>query len=236
MTSALPSHPLELAVDSSPRLTMPDALADIIARDLLALRAVVLRPDEPFQWASGRLSPVYTDNRLTLGSPEVRGRLVDGFRELASEFEVTLIAGTATAGIPHATLLADRLALPLVYVRSKPKGHGRKNMIEGAAVAGHRVLVVEDLVSTGGSVLAAAEALSENGASPVAALAVFSYGLDVSEDAFRAAGLPLRTLTTLDALLRVAETDGSLDGRALAQLRDWRHDPARWSQERGGAG
>lgn len=215
---------------------MPDALADSIARDLLALRAVVLRPDEPFRWASGRLSPVYTDNRLTLGDPAVRGRLVDGFRQLASEFSATMVAGTATAGIPHATLLADRLELPLVYVRSKPKGHGRMNMIEGAAVAGHDVLVVEDLVSTGGSVLAAAEALSENGATPLASLAVFSYGLEVAEEAFRAGGLPLRTLTTLEALMRVAEADGSLDGPALAQLRDWRRDPARWSEERGGEG
>lgn len=213
---------------------MSDALADVIARDLLALRAVVLRPDEPFRWASGRLSPVYTDNRLTLGDPGVRERLVDGFCHLASEFDATMIAGTATAGIPHATLLADRLALPLVYVRSKPKGHGRRNMIEGASVAGHTVIVVEDLVSTGGSVLAASEALSENGATPVAALAVFSYGLVAAEEAFRAADLPLRTLTTLDALMRVAEAEGTLDTSALAQLRDWRRDPERWSLLRGG--
>ena len=213
-----------------------DTLAAIIARDLLSLRAVVLRPDEPFRWASGRLSPVYTDNRLTLGSPAVRGRLVDGFRQLAAEFDVTLIAGTATAGIPHATLLADRLGLPLVYVRSKPKGHGRKNMIEGAAVAGHRVLVVEDLVSTGGSVLAAAEALSENGATPVAALAVFSYGLDAATEAFAQARLPLRTLTSLNALLRVAEEDGTLDASALSELYAWRRDPGQWSRIRGGEG
>ena len=216
-------------------------LATAIARDLLALRAVVLRPDEPFRWASGRLSPVYTDNRLTLGTPDVRGRIVDGFRQLADELTtddeaVTMIAGTATAGIPHATLLADRLDLPLVYVRSAPKGHGRENMIEGAAVAGHRVLVVEDLVSTGGSVLAAAEALSENGATPVAALAVFSYGMEAATTAFRDAGLPLHTLTTLDALLEVARDDGSLSGDELAQLDAWRRDPAAWSRERGGEG
>ena len=215
---------------------MPHPLADTIARDLLALRAVVLRPDEPFRWASGRLSPVYTDNRLTLGDPDVRGRLVDGFCQLAEEFDATLIAGTATAGIPHATLLADRLELSMVYVRSSPKGHGRENLIEGAGVAGHRVLVVEDLVSTGGSVLAAAEALSENGATPIAALAVFSYGLAAATQAFADVDLPLRTLTSLDALLRVAEADGSLDASALAQLRAWREDPAAWSAERGGAG
>ncbi|GAB5534412.1 MAG: orotate phosphoribosyltransferase [Rubricoccaceae bacterium] len=215
---------------------MPDALATAIARDLLALRAVVLRPNEPFTWASGRLSPVYTDNRLTLGDPEVRDRLADGFRQLAEAFDATLIAGTATAGIPHGTLLADRLNLPLVYVRSKPKGHGRKNLIEGAPVAGHRVLVVEDLVSTGGSVLAAAEALRESGATPVAALAVFSYGLVAATDAFQDADLPLRTLTSLDALLTIAEEEGTLDSEALTQLRDWRRDPAAWSEERGGNG
>ncbi|MEO0557892.1 MAG: orotate phosphoribosyltransferase [Bacteroidota bacterium] len=215
---------------------MSTVLADAIARDLLALRAVVLRPNDPFTWASGRLSPVYTDNRLTLGDPAVRGRLIDGFRQLASAFEVSMIAGTATAGIPHATLLADRLELPLVYVRSAPKGHGRKNLIEGASVSGHRVLVVEDLVSTGGSVLAAAEALRANGATPVAALAVFSYGLAAATEAFQEGMLPLRTLTSLEALLRVAEEDRTLDADSLAQLHAWRRDPAAWSQERGGAG
>ena len=220
-----------------PRPPMTHDLDVQTARDLLALRAVVLRPDDPFRWASGRLSPVYTDNRLTLGDPDVRDRLVDGFQTLAVEFsDATLVAGTATAGIPHATLLADRLGLPLVYVRSSPKGHGRENLIEGAAVAGHRVLVVEDLVSTGGSVLAAAEALSENGATPLAALAVFSYGLEAAAEAFRGAELPLRTLTTLGALLAVAEADGSLDADALGQLRAWHHDPSGWSDARGGGG
>ena len=221
-------------------MPQPD-LAAAIARDLLALRAVVLRPDEPFRWASGRLAPVYTDNRLTLGTPSVRGRIVDGFCRLAGELardgaEATMIAGTATAGIPHATLLADRLELPLVYVRSSPKGHGRENRIEGAAVAGHRVIVVEDLVSTGGSVLAAAEALSENGATPVAALAVFSYGMEAATTAFRDAALPLYTLTTLDALLAVAREDGALSAEALAQLDAWRRDPAAWSRAHGGEG
>lgn len=219
----------------------PSALATSVARDLLALRAVVLRPNDPFRWASGRLSPVYTDNRLTLGDPAVRGRIVDGFRQLAGDLTAdgrgaTMVAGTATAGIPHATLLADRLGLPLVYIRSSPKGHGRENLIEGAAVAGHRVLVVEDLVSTGGSVLAAAEALSENGAAPVAALAVFSYGMEAATEAFRSAELPLRTLTTLAALLAVARDDGSLAPDELAQLDAWQRDPAAWSRDRGGEG
>ena len=132
-----------------------------VARDLLRIGAVALRPDAPFTWASGRLSPVYTDNRLALSYPDVRDRIADGLVALARPFAADAVAGTATAGIPHATLVADRLGLPLCYVRAKAKDHGRQNRIEGQVTAGQRVVVVEDLVSTGGSVLGAADALRE---------------------------------------------------------------------------
>ena len=210
-------------------------LASAIARDLLRIGAVSLRPDAPFTWASGRLSPVYTDNRLALSVPDVRSRVAAGLTDLARPLAPDAVAGTATAGIPPATLVADRLALPLCYVRSAPKGHGRQNRIEGRVEAGQRVVVVEDLVSTGGSVLSAAEALREAGAVPVAALAVFSYGFAEADRAFADAGLPLFTLTTFEALVRVAGEDGSLGAGALEALRAWRSDAAGWSTERGGA-
>ena len=213
----------------------PSDLADAVARDLLRIGAVALRPDAPFTWASGRLSPVYTDNRLALSHPDVRTRVAEGLVALARPLGADVVAGTATAGIPHATLVADRLGLPLVYVRSAPKEHGRQNRIEGRVEAGQRVVVVEDLVSTGGSVLSAADALREAGAEPVAALAVFSYGFAEAGRAFTDAGLPLHVLTTFDALVRVAREDGLLPPDAVEALAGWREDAAAWSRERGGA-
>ena len=211
-------------------------LADTIARDLLRIGAVSLRPDAPFTWASGRLAPVYTDNRLTLGHPDVRGRIADGLVALAREHapDLEAVSGTATAGIAHGALVADRLGLPFSYVRSSAKGHGKENRIEGALEAGQRVVVVEDLVSTGGSVISAADALREAGAVPVAALAVFTYGFADAQSAFEAAGLPLLTLTDLDALARAARTSGALEDGALETLAAWRRDPHGWSRERGG--
>ena len=210
---------------------MSDATA--IARDLLRIGAVSLRPGAPFTWASGRLSPVYTDNRLALSFPDMRSRIADGLTSLARPLAADVVAGVATAGIPHAALVADRLALPLCYVRSAPKGHGRQHRIEGRVVAGQRVVLVEDLVSTGGSVLSAADALREAGVVPVAALAVFSYGF--ADAAFASAGLPLHTLTTFDALVGAACEDGSLSDADLVALTDWHRDAAAWSRIRGGA-
>jgi orotate phosphoribosyltransferase len=202
-----------------------------VARDLLRIGAVALRPDQPFTWASGRLAPVYTDNRLTLSHPDIRDRLAEGFRALAGRVErVEAIAGTATAGIPHAALLADRLGLPMCYVRSAAKGHGKGNRIEGRVERGQRVLIVEDLVSTGGSVLSAADALRQAGAEPVAALAVFTYGFPEADRAFADAGLPLHTLTNFPTLVSAAREEDALDDGALALLESWRDDPVGWSE------
>lgn len=213
------------------------SLAETVARDLLQIGAVALRPDAPFTWASGRLSPVYTDNRLTLSHPTVRSRIVDGFASLARGLDrVEAVSGTATAGIAHGALLADRLGAPFSYVRSSAKGHGKGNRIEGRVEAGQRVVVVEDLVSTGGSVLSAAEAIREAGAEPVAALAVFTYGFPEADRAFDAAGLPLHTLTDFETLARVAGETGALGDDAWSVLRGWRDDPVAWSVARGGAG
>jgi orotate phosphoribosyltransferase len=206
-----------------------------VARSLLRIGAVALRPDKPFTWASGRLSPIYTDNRVALAFPDVRDQLVEAFVERARLLAPDLIAGTATAGIPLAALLADRLRLPLCYVRATAKAHGRQNRVEGRVEPGQRVVVVEDLVSTGGSVLAAAEALRDAGAMPVAALAVFSYGLPEADRAFSEAGLRLDTLTTFDTLVRVGAADGAMSPQAVESLSAWRADPAAWSALRGGA-
>lgn len=211
--------------------------ADAIARDLLAVGAVSLQPDEPFTWASGRLSPVYTDNRLLLSDPAVRDRVADAFVDALDGLSrpVGAVSGTATAGIPHGTLLADRAGLPFSYVRGAAKGHGRQNRIEGRVTPGQSVVLVEDLVSTGGSVLSAADALAEAGADVVAVLAVFSYGFAEADAAFRDAGLPLVTLTDFAALARAAQATGALGPDAWAVLREWRDDPAAWSAARGGA-
>jgi orotate phosphoribosyltransferase len=203
-----------------------------LARDLLAVGAVALRPEAPFTWASGLRAPIYCDNRVSLAYPEVRSRFAEAFAERvrAEGLEPDAVAGVATAGIPQAALLADRLGLPLAYVRAQAKAHGRGNRIEGRIDAGQRVVLVEDLISTGGSSLAAAEALREAGAEPVAVLAAFSYGLPAAEAAFAEAGIPLHALTTLDALLAEAEAQGSLDTSGLAALRDWRQDPEGWGK------
>ena len=209
-----------------------------IARDLLEIGAVALRPADPFTWASGRKSPVYTDNRLTLAYPAVRARIAAAFASVVEEngLHPGVIAGTATAGIPHATLLAERLGLPLAYIRSSAKAHGKGNQIEGRIAAGQRVVIVEDLVSTGGSALAAAEAVREAGAEPVAVVAVFTYGLAAADEAFQAAGVPLHVLTSFDQLAETAAATGALPADDLAVLRAWREDPAAWSAARGGEG
>ncbi|MFN3597945.1 MAG: orotate phosphoribosyltransferase [Rubricoccaceae bacterium] len=206
--------------------TPADAAA--LARALLRIGAVRLRPDEPFTWASGRQAPVYTDTRRTLGHPGLRARLAEGFAHAAAPFAPEVIAGTATAGIPHAAWLAARLGLPMAYVRGAAKGHGLRNQIEGASVEGCRVVLVEDLVSTGGSVLEAAEALRAAGAEVVAALAVFTYALPGTAARFAAYGLPLVTLTSFPDLLAAAEADGALAPAALGTLRAWHAD---WGAE-----
>jgi len=202
-----------------------------IAADLLRIGAVVVRPDDPFTWASGRRAPVYTDNRLTLGHADVRRRLTDAFVALTLHqgWRPDVIAGTATAGIPHAAWLAERLGLPMAYVRSSAKAHGRGNTVEGPVAEGQRVLLIEDLVSTGGSSLAAVEALRALGAEVVAVVAVFTYGLDDAATAFANAGVPLCALTDFDAL--VAQGDFSPEARA--SLAEWRKDPVAWSERAG---
>lgn len=208
---------------------LPGMDATTLARQLLDIGAVILRPSDPFTWASGLRSPVYCDNRMTLGYPDLRGQIARSFRDLAAPYAPDRIAGTATAGIPHAAWLSDLMGLPMCYVRSGAKAHGRSKMIEGPLEAGDRVVLVEDLVSTGMSSLAAVSSIREEGAHVVAVVAIFSYGLPRARRAFEEGAVPLHTVTTFPDLLGVASRAGQLSSDELASLQGWYRDPEAWS-------
>lgn len=194
-----------------------------IARQLLSIGAVELRPQEPFTWASGVKSPIYCDNRLTMSYPSVRKEIAKGLAGLIEEFypDCQVVAGTATAGIPHAAWVSDLLELPMVYVRSKAKEHGQGNMVEGKVIAGQKVVVVEDLISKGGSVLQAAEGLKAAGFDVLGIVAIFTYDLPQSIDAIREAGFTFHTLTNFPALVEEAIDTGAIREEDLPMLADW---------------
>ncbi len=202
-----------------------------IAGALLSIGAVALSPDAAFTWASGLRSPIYCDNRLTMAYPDVRRQIVRGFGELVDQLGLRpdVLAGTATAGIPHAAWLAEALDLPMVYVRSKPKEHGRQNQIEGKLERGQKVVVIEDLISTGGSSMSVVRALREAGAEVEAVLGIFSYGFPEAHRLFEEAGVPAYTLTTFAALMDVAAAEGRIPEAARGALEAWRKDPKAWS-------
>lgn len=199
-----------------------------VASYLLQIGAVALRPQEPFTWTSGIKSPIYCDNRLTLSYPEIRNYIAAGFAELVkAEYpDAEVIAGTATAGIPHAAWVADKLDLPMAYIRDKAKGHGKQNQIEGLIAPGQKVIVIEDLISTGGSSIKAAQAVQEAGGEVLAVLAIFSYELDRAVNAFTEAGVPLQSLSNYSTLIGVALDQGKIAESDVALLQAWRKDPA----------
>lgn len=202
-----------------------------IAEKLLQINAIKLNPHNPFTWASGMRSPIYCDNRLSLSFPDARNLVVEAFVENAAAYEgIDAIAGVATAGIPHGTLLADRLGIPFIYVRSSAKAHGRKNQIEGFVQGGEKVLVIEDLISTGGSVLKAVDALKEAGCEIAAVLAIFTYNLPVAENNFKSADVEYVTLSNYDVLLEKAVEKKYIDSEALASLKEWKKNPSQWSK------
>lgn len=205
-----------------------------IAQDLIEIGAVTFSPETPFSWASGLLAPVYCDNRLTLGYPLIRGRITNAFVSVfkSNALAPDVLAGTATAGIPHAAWLADLLVLPMVYVRSKPKGHGKGSQIEGPLRAGQSVVVIEDLISTGGSSIAVVDVLRAAGANVLAVAGIFSYELDEARSAFFDAAVPLHTLTDFDHLMEVAKETGALDAGGAATIAAWREDPWAWTRHR----
>ncbi len=209
------------------------AAARPLAGLLLDCAAVRLAPPgQPFTWSSGWKSPIYCDNRLTLSYPAIRTALAEALTAATRQFfpQADVIGGVATAGIPQGALLADRLGLPYCYVRPQPKSHGMGNQIEGHVAPGQRVVLVEDLISTGGSSLKAAEALRAAGAEVIGMLAVFTYGFGQAEQAFATAGVPLVCLSDYDALLAEAAARGTLTEADRAHLAAWRQAPATWGQ------
>ncbi len=198
-----------------------------IAADLLSIGAVFLRPNDPFTWASGIRSPIYCDNRLTLSSPEVRGHVEQGLAQLVQkEFAgAELVAGTATAGIAHAALVADILGLPMCYVRGAAKGHGRENRIEGKALAGQKVVVIEDLISTGGSVLEVVATLQEAGCEVLGIAAIFSYNLSAGLEKMAAANVKLATLSNYEALVEESLAQNTISSNDLAKLQAFQKNP-----------
>ncbi|MFB5759341.1 orotate phosphoribosyltransferase [Paenibacillus medicaginis] len=203
-----------------------------IAAHLLRIKAVALRPQQPFTWTSGIKSPIYCDNRLTMSYPEVRELIANAFAVVIRERypDVEVIAGTATAGIPHAAWVAQKLNLPMAYVRDKAKGHGKENQIEGLIKEGQKVIVIEDLISTGGSSIKAAKAVEQAGAATLAVLAIFSYQLDKATQAFAEAGVKLESLSNYSSLMDVALREGAIQESELELLRSWRQDPASFGQ------
>ncbi len=201
-----------------------------VASDLLTIGAVKFSPEAPFTWASGIKSPIYTDNRMTIGFPEVRQNIFKGLAELITTNygDVDIIGGVATAGIPHAAWVAETLNKPMIYVRSKPKDHGAGRQTEGAEVAGKKVVLIDDLISTGGSVLGAVEAVRQAGAEVLGVVSIFSYELPAGVVNFEQAGLTFQSLTTYSQLIDAAIARGDLNTSQLATLKDWQKSPAEW--------
>ncbi len=198
-----------------------------IAEDLLKIQAVFLRPEEPFTWASGIKSPVYCDNRLTLTAPEVRNDVENGLVELIKAHfpEVQVLMGTSTAGIAHAAICGHLMGLPMGYVRSGSKDHGRQNRIEGKLNPGEKVVVVEDLISTGGSVIDVVEALREAGAEVLGVVSIFTYGMQKGLDRLKEASVVNYSLTDFDTIAQVAAETGYIKQEDVARLISFRNNP-----------
>jgi len=203
-----------------------------VAKILLKIKAVTLRVDPPFTWVSGIKSPIYTDNRLLMSYPKERNIIVNYFIKLMQEhaLEPDVIAGIATSGIPWASWIAAELKLPMIYIRSKSKGHGKENLIEGKLEKGQKVVIIEDLISTGGSSLNGANAVKEAGAKVLANVAIFTYELPDAEKNFKEAGIKLITLTKFSSLAEIAEKEDYIDKEEKASLLEWRKDPKSWGK------
>lgn len=213
-------------------MNLKEQIATAIAEALLKIDAVVLRPNEPFTWSSGMKSPIYCDNRLTISFPEIREMIADGFVTLIKQYhpDAEVIAGAATGGIPHAAWVAQKLKLPMIYVRDKAKGHGKENRIEGLLKQGQKTVVIEDLVSTGGSSLKVAEAVKEAGGDVLGVLAIFTYELESSSAAFAERNIPLHTLSNYSMLLPTALQMGKIKSEDTALLKSWKADPHNYAQ------
>ena len=204
-----------------------------LASELLRIKAVLLRPEDPFTWASGWRSPIYCDNRKILSDPALRSFVADALAAKASESypDAGIVAGVATGAIAHGVLAADRMGKPFVYVRPKPKDHGTGSQIEGVLPEGAKVVVIEDLVSTGMSSLAAVDALRKAGAEVLGMVALFTYGFPVAAERFAQAGVTLDTLSDYGALIEEATLAGLVKPSEAEVLREWREDPAGWKRQ-----
>ena len=204
------------------------SLEHTIAHDLLSIGAVFLRPDEPFTWASGIKSPIYCDNSLTLTAPAVRTHVEEGLVDLICKHypEVEVLMGTSTAGIAHAAIVGHLMGLPMGYVRSGNKDHGRQNRIEGKLLPGHKVVVVEDLISTGGSCIEVVEALREAGAEVLGIVSIFTYGLQKGLDRMAAANVKNVSLSNFDAVCEVAADEGKIRPEDIERLKKFRANPS----------
>ncbi len=208
----------------------------LIAKDLLSIEAVFFRPDEPFTWASGIKSPVYCDNRLTLTAPKVRTDVENGLAQLIKENypDAEVLMGTSTAGIAHAAITAHILDMPMGYVRSGAKDHGRQNQIEGRLEKGQKVVVVEDLISTGGSVIEVVNVLREAGAEVLGIVSIFTYGMQKGIDRLNAAGVKNISLTDFDTVAETAAQEGYIKPEDVRRLIKFRNDPSDESWITGG--
>ncbi len=203
-----------------------------IARKLLEINTIKVQPANPFTWASGWKSPIYCDNRKTLSFPETRRLICDRFVQIISEKypHTEVIAGVATGAIAHGVLVAEKLGLPFIYVRSAPKGHGLENMIEGDLKPGQKTVIIEDLVSTGESSLKAAEAIINFGGEVIGMLSIFTYNFPVARKRFGEAGIELTSLSQYQVLIEMALETGEITQDQVQTLMQWREDPANWGK------
>ncbi len=207
-------------------------LATEIAQSLLQIKAIKLNPANHFTWASGWYSPIYCDNRKILSYPAVRKQVCEGFAEIVREKypDVDIVAGVATGAIAHGVRVAEKLGKPFIYVRSSPKTHGLSNQVEGEFWPGAKVVVIEDLVSTGGSSLSAVEALRENGCEVLGMAAIFTYGFPTARENFAGADVRLDTLSDYKTMIELAAREGYVREDELLTLQEWRRDPANWKR------
>lgn len=203
-----------------------------LAKSLMDIKAVLLRPQEPFTWASGWHSPIYCDNRRILSHPELRAQVAQWLADKAMELypEAEVVAGVATGAIAHGVLAADRMQKPFVYVRPKPKDHGTGSQIEGELAPGKKVVVIEDLISTGMSSLAAVKALRDADAQVLGMVAIFTYGFDLAAQRFKEDKVRLDTLSNYSALVDVASETGYISSAAKTLLHEWRENPSEWGK------
>ncbi|MFZ5969392.1 MAG: orotate phosphoribosyltransferase [Bacillota bacterium] len=205
-----------------------------IARKLLEIKAVAITDRKNlFTWASGIKSPIYCDNRLTMSYPEVRELVAEGMKSIVEQHfpQAEVLVGTATAGIPHAAWTAQKMQLPMAYVRSSAKEHGKKNQVEGRVLPGQKVVVIEDLLSTGGSSIKAVKALQEAGAEVLGVVAIFTYGFEKVDEAFQEKGVPYYTLTNYSTLLPIAAEMGYVKEEELKALEQWSKDPYMFTEQ-----